>query len=160
MKGQAIGQRLIRPDAVDKVTGKARFPGDLVMEGMLFVKVLFSERAHARIVSIDTSEAEQVPGVVAILTHEHVPVNEYGLIYKDQPALNSTKVRSVFDRVALVIAETHRAALRAHGLIRVVYEDLPAVTDPRQAMQPGAPVVHERWPDNVQSHQRIRRGNV
>ena len=160
MKGQAIGQRLIRPDAEDKVTGKARFPGDLVMEGMLFLKVLFSERAHARIVSIDTSEAEQVPGVVAILTHEHVPVNEYGLIYKDQPALNSDKVRSVFDRVALVIAETQRAALRARALIRVVYEDLPAVTDPRQAMQPGAPVVHERWPDNVQSHQRIRRGNV
>ncbi|MGD9047326.1 MAG: molybdopterin-dependent oxidoreductase, partial [Anaerolineae bacterium] len=160
MKGQVIGQRLLRPDAVDKVTGKARFPGDLVMEGMLSAKVLFSDRVHARIVSVDTSEAEQVPGVVAVLTHEDVPVNEYGLIYKDQPALNRDKVRSVFDRVALVIAETQQAALRAHDLIRVAYEDLPAVTDPRQAMQAGAPVVHERWPDNIQSHQRIRRGNV
>ncbi|MGD8596069.1 MAG: aldehyde oxidase, partial [Anaerolineae bacterium] len=106
MKGQAIGQRLLRPDAVDKVTGKARFPGDLQVEGLLTVKVLFSDRAHARIAGIDTSEAERVPGVVAILTHKDVPVNEYGLIYKDQPALNGDKVRSVFDRVAVVIAES------------------------------------------------------
>ncbi len=160
MKGQAIGRRLLRPDAVDKVTGRARFPGDLYMEGMLYMKVLFSDRAHARIVSIDTAEAEQVPGVVAILTHRDVPVNEYGLIYKDQPALNGDKVRSIFDRVALVIAETPQAASRARDRIRVVYEDLPVVTDPREAMQPGAPVIHERWPDNIQSHQRIRKGDV
>jgi CO/xanthine dehydrogenase Mo-binding subunit len=160
MKGQAIGRRLLRPDAVDKVTGRARFPGDLSMEGMLHIKVLFSDRAHARIVSIDTAEAEQVPGVVAILTHQDVPVNEYGLIFKDQPALNGDKVRSVFDRVALVIAETEGAARRARDLIRVEYEDLPAVTDPRKSMLPGAPILHDRWPDNVQSHQRIRKGDV
>ena len=160
MKGQAIGQRLLRPDAVDKVTGRARFPGDLVMEGMLFASVLFSDRAHARIVSIDTSEAGQVPGVVAILTHEDVPVNEYGLIYKDQPALSGVSVRSIFDRVALVIAETQRSAQRARDLIRVEYEDLPALTDPREAMKPGVPVLHDTWPDNVQSHQRIRFGDV
>ncbi len=160
MKGQAIGQRLLRPDAVDKVTGRTLFPGDLRMEGMLYVKVLFSDRPHARIVAIDTSAAEQVPGVVAVLTHEDVPVNEYGLIFKDQPALSGDKVRSIFDRVALVIAETARAAQRARDLIRVEYEDLPMVTDPRQAMKPGAPVVHDRWPDNVQSHQRIRKGDV
>jgi len=160
MKGQALGRRLLRPDAVDKVTGRARFSGDLAMEGMLYAKVLFSERAHARIVTIDTAAAEQVPGVVAILTHEDVPVNEYGLIYKDQPALNDDKVRSVFDRLALVIAETQPAARRARDLIRVEYEDLPLVTDPREAMKPGAPLIHERWPGNVQSHQRIRKGDV
>jgi CO/xanthine dehydrogenase Mo-binding subunit len=160
MKGQALGRRLLRPDAVAKVTGRARFPGDLAMEGALWMKVLFSDRPHARIVDIDTLEAEQVPGVVAILTHRDVPVNEYGLIYKDQPALSGEKVRSVFDRVALVIAETQRAARQARDLIRVEYEDLPAVTDPRQGMKPGAPVIHERWPDNVQSHQRIRKGDV
>lgn len=160
MRGQAIGRRLLRPDAVDKVTGRARFPGDLYMERMLYVKVLFSDRAHARLVSIDTSEAEKVPGVVAILTHAHVPVNEYGLIYKDQPALSGDRVRSVFDRIALVIAETQHAARRARDLIRVDYEDLPALTDPREAMKPGAPVVHDTWPDNVQSHQRIRKGDV
>jgi CO/xanthine dehydrogenase Mo-binding subunit len=74
--------------------------------------------------------------------------------------LNGDKVRSVFDRVALVIAETPRAALRARDLIRVEYEDLPLVTDPREAMKPGAPVIHDRWPDNVQTHQHIRKGDV
>jgi CO/xanthine dehydrogenase Mo-binding subunit len=160
MKGQTVGRRMLRPDAVDKVTGRARFPGDLYLEGMLFLKVRFSDRAHARIVSIDTSEAEQVPGVVAILTHRDVPVNEYGLIYKDQPALSGDKVRSVFDRLALVIAETQQAASQARDLIRVEYEDLPVVTDPREAMKPGAPTIHATWPDNIQSHQRIRKGDV
>ncbi|MFN2167899.1 MAG: xanthine dehydrogenase family protein molybdopterin-binding subunit, partial [Anaerolineae bacterium] len=160
MKGQALGRRLLRPDAVDKVTGRARFPGDLAREGALWMKVLFSDRPHACIVDLDTAEAEQVPGVVAILTHRDVPVNEYGLIYKDQPALSGEKVRSVFDRVALVIAETQRAARQARDLIRVEYEDLPAVTDPREGMQPGAPAIHARWPDNVQTHERIRKGDV
>jgi CO/xanthine dehydrogenase Mo-binding subunit len=160
MKGQSIGQRLLRPDAVDKVTGRALFPGDLHSDGMLYLKVLFSDQPHARILNIDTSQAGQVPGIVAVLTHKDVPVNEYGLIYKDQPALASDKVRTIFDRVALVIAETQRAAQRARDLIRVEYEDLPVVTDPREAMKPGAPVVHDTWPDNVQSHQRIRKGDV
>ncbi len=156
----ALGRRMLRPDAVDKVTGRARFPGDLVMDGSLHMKVLFSSEAHARIISIDTSEAEQLPGVFAILTHKEVPVNEYGLIYKDQPALNGGKVRSVFDRVALVVAESQRVARAARDLIRVRYEPLPVLTDPRESMKPGAPAIHHRWPDNIQSHQRIRRGDV
>jgi CO/xanthine dehydrogenase Mo-binding subunit len=160
MKGLAIGQRVQRPDAIDKVTGRTRFPGDLYMEGMLSVKVLFSERPHARIVDIDTTQAERVPGVVAILTHRDVPVNEYGLINKDQPALNADKVRSLFDRVALVIAETERAARLARDRIKVQYQDLPVVTDPREAMIAGAPVIHSTHPDNVLAHHRIRKGNV
>lgn len=160
MKSQVIGQRLRRPDAVDKVTGRARFPGDLYMPGALCAKVLFSDRPHARILSIDLSEAERVPGVVAVLTHKDVPANEYGLIFKDQPALNGDKVRSLFDRVALVIAETEQAARQARDLIRVEYEDLPVVTDPREAMKPGAPVIHDRWPDNIQTHRHIRKGDV
>ena len=159
-KAQTIGQRVLRPDAVDKVTGRARFPGDLTMDGMLHIKVLFSAHAHARIVSIDTSEAENLTGVVAVLTHKDVPVNEYGLIYKDQPALNGDKVRSLFDRVALVVAETQQIARQARDLIRVEYEPLPVVTDPRESMKPGAMVIQDRWPDNVQSHQRIRKGDV
>lgn len=160
MRGQVLGRRTIRPDAVDKVTGRARFPGDLQMEGVLAIKVLFSERPHAEIVAIDPCEAERVPGVVAILTHRDVPVNEYGLIYEDQPALNGDKVRSVFDRVALVIAESERAARRARDLIRVEYRDLPSVTDPREALKPGAPTVHATHPDNIETHQHIRKGDV
>jgi CO/xanthine dehydrogenase Mo-binding subunit len=160
MRAGSLGRSVRRPDAVAKVTGDARFPGDLCMDGMLHGKVLFSERPHARVEAIDTSEAERVPGVVAVLTHKDVPINEYGLIFKDQPALNGDKVRSIFDRVALVIAETERVAGQARDLIQVDYEDLPLVTDPREAMKPGAPVVHDAYPDNVQTHQHIRRGDV
>jgi CO/xanthine dehydrogenase Mo-binding subunit len=160
MKEQVIGQRMQRPDAVGKATGQTRFPGDLEMDGALSMKVLFADRVHARILAIDTSAAERVPGVVAILTHADVPVNEYGLIYADQPALSSDRVRTIFDRVALIIAENRRAAARARDLVRVEYEDLPALTDPRDAMAPGAITIHDRWPGNVQSHQRIRKGDV
>jgi CO/xanthine dehydrogenase Mo-binding subunit len=160
IKTQAIGQRLLRPDAVDKVTGRARFPGDLTMDGVLYIKILFSTQAHARIVSMDTSEAAELPGVVAILTHKDVPVNEYGLIHKDQPALCSDKVRSVFDRVALVVAETQQIARKARDLIKVEYEPLSVLVDPRESMKPGAVAIHERWPDNIQSYQRIRKGDV
>jgi len=160
MRGQTIGQSVTRPDAVAKVTGRALFPGDLKREGMLYAKVLFSDRPHARILAIDSAQARCVAGVVAILTHRDVPVNEYGLIFKDQPALNGDRVRSVFDRVALIIAETERAARQARDLIRVQYENLPAVFDPREGMGPGAPVIQDRWPDNIQSHQRIRKGDV
>ncbi|HSJ56875.1 MAG TPA: molybdopterin cofactor-binding domain-containing protein [Anaerolineae bacterium] len=160
MKTEILGRRVQRPDAIEKVTGRTHFPGDLRMANMLHMKVLFSDRPHARILEIDTSEAAQVPGVVAILTHQDVPVNEYGLIHKDQPALSVDKVRSVFDRVALVIAETPHAAARACALIRVEYEELAAVTDPRQGMEPGAPVVHDAFPDNVLAHQPLRKGDV
>ena len=142
------------------MTGRALFPGDLSMDGMLSMKVLFSDRPHAKIESIDSSEAEQLPGVVAVLTHRDVPVNEYGLIYKDQPALSGDKVRSLFDRVALVIARSERVASAARDLVKVTYRDLPAVFDPREAMASGAPIIHESHPDNVQTHQHIRKGDV
>lgn len=160
MRRRTIGQSVRRPDAIDKVTGRMLFPGDLRMEHMLYAKVLFSDRPHARIVSVDTRLAEEVPGVAAVLTHRDVPVNEYGLMFKDQPALNGDKVRSVFDRVALVIAETQEVGQQARDLVRVVYEDLPVVVDPRVAMEAGAPVIHERWPDNIQTHRHIRKGDV
>jgi len=162
MKGQAVavGRPVHRPDAVAKVTGRAVFPGDLTMEQVLHAKIVFSQRAHARILAIDTAEAAHIPGVMAILTAKDVPVNEYGLIFKDQPALNGEKVRSVFDRVALVIAETPAIASLARDLVQVEYEDLPVVTDPREAMKPGAPVIHAVHPDNIQTHQHIRKGNV
>ena len=82
-----VGQSVRRVDARAKVTGEALYPGDLVLEGMLHSKVLFSGRPHARVLRIDTTRAEAVPGVVAVFTAEDVPVNEYGLQTKDQPVL-------------------------------------------------------------------------
>lgn len=168
MAGHIIGQTPTRLDAVGKVTGETLFPGDLTMEGMLHMKILFSSQAHARIRSIDVREAEALPGVVAVLTAKDVPVNEYGLIMNDQPVLcgpGSSKpgadvVRTTMDQVALVVAETEAIATRACGLIRVDYEPLPAVFDPLEAMQPGAPVLHADKPDNVVLKYRIRKGDM
>ena len=82
-----VGHSLPRIDAIGKVTGETRYSGDLVMPGMLHMKILFAGRPHARILSLDTSAAEAVPGVVTVLTAKDVPVNEYGLQINDQPVL-------------------------------------------------------------------------
>jgi CO/xanthine dehydrogenase Mo-binding subunit len=168
MTTRIVGKNVQRVDAVGKVTGETLFPGDLSMEGMLHMKVLFSERVHARILSIDTGQAAAHPGVVAVFTAQDVPVNEYGLIMPDQPVLcgpGSDKpgadiVRTTMDQVALVVAETEEAAAAACDLIRVEYEDLPAVFDPFEAMEEGAPQLHPDAPNNVVTHYRIRKGDM
>ncbi len=164
----AIGQTVRRLDAVGKVTGETPFPGDINMEGQLWMKIRFADRVHARITAIDTSQAEAYPGVVAVLTAKDVPVNEYGLGIPDQPVLcgpGSTKegadiVRCISDQVALVVADTEEAAAEAARLIEVTYEDLPIVDDPHQAMQEGAPQLHPHAPNNILTHYRIRHGDV
>src|SRR6266536_4666870 len=105
-----IGESLPRPDALGKVTGATNYPGDLVQPGMLHLKVVFTQRPHARIVALDTSAALAHPGVVAVLTAADVPYNAFGLIEHDQPVLCSEKVRFEGDRVALVVAESAEAA--------------------------------------------------
>lgn len=164
-----IGQSIARVDALAKVTGQALFPGDLAMPGMLHMKILFAERPHARILSIDTAKAEASPGVVAILTARDVPVNEYGLQRPDQPILcgpgsdkpGADVVRFVGDQIALVVAKTEIAAAAARDLITVDFEDLPVVTDPMAAMGPEAILVHPELGDsNVCVHYKIRKGDV
>jgi CO/xanthine dehydrogenase Mo-binding subunit len=154
-----IGTSYPRHDALGKVTGAANYPADLIEPGMLRLKTVFARRGHARILSIDTSAALAVPGVVAVLTAKDVPHNRYGLIDADQPVLCDDTVRHDGDRVALVAAENDVAAAHAATLVRVEYEDLPIVSDPRDAMQPGAQRVHHDR-DNVLLHQKIRRGDV
>jgi CO/xanthine dehydrogenase Mo-binding subunit len=133
------------------------------------MKILFSNRPHARVLSIDTGQAEAAQGVVAVYTAKDVPVNEYGLQWQDQPVLcgpGSSKpgadvVRFVGDQVAVVVAQTEADAAAAVKLIHVEYEDLPLVTDPVEAMKPGAPRVHEHIGDsNICVHYKIRKGNV
>ncbi len=167
MADRTIGKSVRRVDAVGKVTGATLFPGDRNQDGELWMKVLFANRPHARVVQVHTAEAEAVEGVLAVLTSRHVPVNEYGLQIPDQPVLcgpGSDKpgtdiVRFVGDQVAVVIAEDEAAASRARSLIQVEYEDLPLVDDPERAMEPDAPRLHEHAPDNVAAHYRIRKGD-
>ncbi len=155
-----IGASVARPDAPNKVTGAARYPADLVRAGMLHMQVVFAHRPHARILSIDTSDALQHPGVVAVLTAADVPRNAYGLIDADQPALCGEKVRFEGDKVALVAAESKEAAQIGAKLVKVSYEDLPAVTDAESALAPGAPLVHEGRESNLLLHVPIRKGDV
>ena len=155
-----VGKSVPRADAFEKVTGQACYPGDLSRPGMLHMKVLFAGRPHARIIHINLQNALALPGVISILTGKDVPVNNYGLAFNDQPVLCDQSVRFEGDQVALVLAETEVIAAQARDLIQVDYEDLPALTDPRVAMQPGSICLHRDRPDNILDHIRIRRGDI
>jgi len=155
-----IGASLPRPDALGKVTGAAHYPADLIRPGMLHLHLVLAGRPHARIVTLDTSAARAHPGVVAVLTAADVPFNAHGLIDADQPALCGEVVRFEGDKVALVAAESKAAAEAGARLVRVEYEDLPAVTDPRAALAPDAPLVHTARGSNLLLHVPIRRGDV
>ncbi len=163
-----IGQSITRIDAAGKVTGKTQYPGDLSLPGMAHMKSLFAGRPHARIKRLDVSKAEAYPGVVAVFTARDVPSNEYGLIVPDQPVLigpGSNKggadvARFVGDQVALVVAETEKAASHARDLIEIDWEDLPPVFDPREAMKDGAALLFPEKGSNVFCHYRIRKGDV
>ena len=132
-----VGDSRKRIDAADKVDGTAKYPGDFDFENQLYMKILFAERPHAIIKSIDTSAAEAVEGVVAVYTAKDVPVNEYGQIFQDQPVLCgpgsgkqfADRVRFVGDQVAFIVAESEKIAAIARDKIVVEYEDLPIVTD-------------------------------
>ena len=113
---------------------------------MLYGATLRAEHPHARILSIDTSQARALPGVHAVLTHADVPGrNRHGLVYHDWPVLCDDKVRYLGDAVAIVAADTPEIAREALELIQVEYEPLPTWSAPRQAREPDAALVHEEW---------------
>jgi aldehyde oxidoreductase len=159
--GAYIGSNVRRTDAPSKVTGKLRYAGDMIMPHMLHVQVLRSPRAHARIVSIDTSKAEAMEGVEGVITCDDVPGEDgFGVFVNDQPIMARGKVRYVGEAVAAVAAEDLLTARRALKAIRVEYEDLQAVFDPEEAMADGAPVLHDTAPGNLVKHIPIRKGDV
>ncbi|NDJ54566.1 MAG: molybdopterin-dependent oxidoreductase, partial [Chloroflexi bacterium] len=163
-----IGLDIPRIDAESKVTGEALYPGDLNADDMLHMKILWADRPHARVVSIDTSEAIAHPGVVAVFTAADVPNNEYGLVMPDQPVLcgpGSSKqdadiVRTTMDQIAVIVAETVEAASAARDLIKVRYDNLPGVFDPFEAMSEGAPQLHRNTPNNILAHYRVQQGDM
>ncbi|MCI0555841.1 MAG: xanthine dehydrogenase family protein molybdopterin-binding subunit [Anaerolineae bacterium] len=183
-----IGKSIPRVDARGKVTGETPYSGDLSMDSMLHMKMLFAGRPHARIKSIKTDKAEAASGVVAIYTAKDIPVNEHGLQWQDQPTLcgpltppspnraersdsedeagrggkpGQDVVRYIGDQIAAVVANSEAEAAAAVKLIEVEYEDLPIVDDPLEAMKPDAPRIHEEIGDsNICVHYKIRKGNV
>jgi putative selenate reductase molybdopterin-binding subunit len=147
---QVIGKPEVKVDAEKLVRGRPVFADDLQAEGLLFGALLTSPHAHARIVNIDASQARAMPGVHAVLTYEDIPRIKYasgGQSYPQPPPYDQVcldnKVRHVGDRVAMVAAETKELAEKALRLINVEYELLPIVLDPVEAMQEGAPVIHD-----------------
>ncbi len=163
-----IGKIINRIDAEAKVTGEALYPGDINLENQLYMKTLFSDKPHAIIRSIDTTEAEKTPGVVLVLTAKDVPNNEYGLNIIDQPVLcgpgsnniYADRVRCVTDQIALVIAETEKIAEEAIKKIKVNFEELPVITSPEQALEENAVVIHPEKEDNILLHYKVRDGDI
>jgi CO/xanthine dehydrogenase Mo-binding subunit len=140
-----IGTKVPRLDAKSKVMGKARYVDDVILPNMLYGKILRSPHAHARILNIDTSRAEQLPGVKAILTGKNVPkVYMVGIDVKDEPFLAwDGKVRFVGQEIAAVAATDEDIAEEALDLIKVDYEELPAVFNVDDAIRPNAPQIHD-----------------
>src|SRR5215211_3443956 len=154
-----VGTRARRLDADDKVTGRARYATDLHLPAMLYGKIVRSDRPHARIVRIDTSAAERISGVEAVITAADGG-NWFGEIVKDMRPFAVDRVRFVGDPIAAVAAETESIAELAAQLIEVDYEDLPAVFDPREAITSDAPLIHDDVAAYDGPADLVRFGNV
>jgi selenium-dependent xanthine dehydrogenase len=157
----AVGKAHIRPDAVEKVTGSAIFTDDLKFEGMLHARVKRAMVPSARVKRIDVSQARTLPGVRAVLTAADIPGNHYhGLVIPDWPSLvgEGEQIRYVGDSVAIVAADTRQIATQALELIEVEYELLPVVSDPVQAHQTEAPLVHQSG--NLLKHIKVAKGSM
>src|SRR5918997_3048934 len=176
-----IGTRALRPDGVDKVTGRAKFGADLNMQGQLVGRVLRSPHPHARIRSIDVSAAAALPGVKAIATSddfkdqpsEFIPAGEMMINYRDvvRNVMAREKVLYEGHPIAAVAATSNAVAKQALKLIKVDYEVLPHVIEVVEAMQPSAPLLHEdmitagvepapKTPSNVAKRVEFSHGDV
>jgi aldehyde oxidoreductase len=159
IEDQVIGKEVPRVDGVDKVTGRTKYSADLSVEGMLFTRVLRAPFPHARLTSIDTSAAENAPGVVAVVTSKDIPGrNLFGVIRKDQPVLAEDKVRYLGETIAAVFAESEAQAENALGLIELEYEELPVIENPQQGIAEEAAQIHDEG--NSLCHIPIIKGDV
>lgn len=155
--------RSVPPQQVcEKVTGQAKFTDDYVFPSMLFGRTLRSDLPHAKVLSIDTSQAKALSGVRAVLTHEDVPgENLHGLVRRDWPVLCGDVVRYVGDAVAIVAAESEDIAEEALDLIKVEYDPLSVVDTPQYAHTDEAPVLHKDHPTgNLLTHIKVRHGDI
>lgn len=150
----------IRPDGKEKVTGGGRYTADLTVAGQLHARFRYADHTRARIVSIDTSPARALPGVLAVLTHEDVPDVLYGQLVKDRRLFAKEEVRYEADVVAAVAAMTPEIAREAVALIDIAYEPLSPVSDPELALEPDSPLVHSDWSSYEAEEGMVRDGNV
>jgi xanthine dehydrogenase molybdenum-binding subunit len=157
-----VGKRMPLLDAAEKTTGRALFTVDMELPGMLHASILRSPHAHARVLRIDTSGAERLAGVKAVLSKNNAPRSRIPATLggpKERIAFDE-KVRYVGDEVAAVAAVSKGVAEQALKLIRVDYEVLPAVFDPEEAQRPGAPLIHEEKERNIAASIETRAGDI
>ena len=165
-----VGKSVTRVDALEKVTGRAKYTEDLCDKSAYIARVLHADIAHGIVRSVDTSEAQKLPGVVKIVTCFDVPKYYFptaGHPWSTDPAHQDVKdrllltehVRFYGDDVAAVVAENEVAAAQALRLIKVEYDPLPFVLDVQKAMEEDAPQLHENYPGNVLKHTSIHKGD-
>jgi len=157
-----VGKRVPRIDSVPKVKGDMKYSADLYLPGMLYAKVLRSPYAHAKILNIDTTRAEKLPGVRAIITGKDALPYKWGVFAytRDMQFLPTDKARFFGQEVAAVAAIDEEIAQEAVDLIKVEWEPLPYVLDPEEALLDGAPQLHEDKPGNVSVRIFVNEGNV
>ena len=153
MSFDIIGKGTPKRDGAEKVTGHTQFLHDVTLPRLAHGAILRTQHPHARVRRIDTRAAEALPGVVAVITADRVEQHPFGFA-KDHLALkggaaDGAKVRCIRDEIAAVAALTEEIAQEAVRLIRVEYEELPAVFDPAAALRPGAPLVHDERGSNL-----------
>ena len=150
-----IGQPLGRVEGPAKVTGEAKYTADVLLPGMIWGKVLRSPLPHAKIVSIDTREVEQMPGILAVLTATDLPDLLTGRLVYDMPVLARDQVRFIGEKVAVVAAEDPDVAEDALVYLDVEYEEMPAVFDAHEAMEPEAPLLHPDYRSYAHAPQKF-----
>ena len=158
-----VGSRVSRIDVAEKVQGYGKYPDDIYIDGMCYGSAVRSAYPRARVLSIDTSEAEKLPGVVCVLTAKDIPGKNYvGHIKKDQPTLIPVGEITHYlgDSVALVCTRDKETLEQAKKLVKVEYEVLPAVHSPEEAAKDDAPLVFETDKDNVQAYKHVSRGDA
>ncbi|MFQ5410503.1 MAG: xanthine dehydrogenase family protein molybdopterin-binding subunit, partial [Anaerolineales bacterium] len=161
----AIGKSVPMLDSVARVTGTVPYASNLKLPDMLVGKVFRSSVPHARITKLDVSAAEQLPGVVAIVTAadfagDDTPNLHFGSTIQDQPIVAGDRIRFIGEPVALIAAESAAIADQAMELIELEYEELSGIFDAEAAILPGAPVLHAAFPDNIVRHSKLRRGDI
>jgi CO/xanthine dehydrogenase Mo-binding subunit len=159
-KLNVVGKSVPQIDAMDKAMGKTKFVTDLVLPRMLYGRTLRSPYPHAHIKNIDTSKAKALTGVKAVVTYADTPGIKFGPRSEDWTIFASDKARFYGDEVAAVAAVDEDTAEEALELINVQYEELPFVSDPLEAMQPGAPLVHDEKPENIAAEFKVEAGDV
>src|SRR5205809_2776574 len=166
---KAVGARLPRYDGIAHVTGRTQYVDDVRVRGTLWTKALRSPHHHAAITRLDTSKAEALPGVHAVVTHKDVPHNVYGHlealgIPADEPLLAVDEVRYKGQPIAAVAAVDEDTAREAVSLIEIEYEERPAFFDMRKAMDPDWPQIHQWGPVyphfGSYNHRRVRKGDI